>query len=80
MKHLKSACSIVAFCTAFYVATPLTVAQAFPGSDSQLQSNGIMNGATQVQYGRCRFWLRECRVRWGYGPRFRRCLARHRCL
>ncbi|ADP71427.1 hypothetical protein Rvan_2202 [Rhodomicrobium vannielii ATCC 17100] len=32
-----------------------------------------------VQYGRCRAWIRECRARWGFGPRFRRCMAIHGC-
>lgn len=34
----------------------------------------------QVQYRRCGFWYRECRIRWGFGPRFRRCLAIRGCL
>lgn len=28
---------------------------------------------------RCRRWSRECRIRWGWGPRFRRCMVRHGC-
>jgi hypothetical protein len=27
----------------------------------------------------CRFWYRECRARWGWGWRFRRCVVRHGC-
>ena len=34
----------------------------------------------QVQYGRCRFWHRECADRWGWRThRYFRCLARHGC-
>lgn len=33
----------------------------------------------KVQMGRCRAWFRECRARWGWGWRFRRCMARHAC-
>lgn len=33
-----------------------------------------------VQYRRyCRRWHRECRARWGWGWRFRRCMRRHGC-
>ncbi|WP_083567028.1 hypothetical protein [Hyphomicrobium sp. CS1GBMeth3] len=33
-----------------------------------------------VQYRRyCRRWSRECRVRWGWGWRYRRCMRRHGC-
>jgi hypothetical protein len=27
----------------------------------------------------CHYWYRECRERWGYGWRFRRCLRHHGC-
>jgi len=33
----------------------------------------------QVQYRYCRRWNRECRSRWGYGWRYRRCMRRHGC-
>jgi hypothetical protein len=34
----------------------------------------------KAQYGRCRYWRRECADRWGWRtPRFFRCLARHGC-
>jgi len=34
----------------------------------------------QVQRrGYCRRWHRECRLRWGGGPRFRRCMIRNGC-
>jgi hypothetical protein len=36
--------------------------------------------AVQVQHGRCFYWYRVCRIRWGYGWRFRRCMAIHACL
>ena len=33
-----------------------------------------------VQYRRyCRRWNRECRARWGWGWRYRRCMRRHGC-
>lgn len=32
-----------------------------------------------VQHGRCRALIRKCRARWGFGPRFRRCMAIHGC-
>jgi hypothetical protein len=34
----------------------------------------------RAQWGRCRFWLRECAFRWDWGTwEFRRCLRRHAC-
>jgi hypothetical protein len=33
----------------------------------------------QVQWRYCRRWHRECRFRWGYGWRYRRCMRRHGC-
>jgi hypothetical protein len=33
----------------------------------------------QVQWRYCRRWHRECRYRWGYGWRYRRCMRRHGC-
>ncbi|MDX2265587.1 MAG: hypothetical protein NW215_11535 [Hyphomicrobiales bacterium] len=30
--------------------------------------------------GYCASWFRECRYRWGYGWRFRRCMAIRGCL
>jgi hypothetical protein len=34
----------------------------------------------QAQYGRCRYWHRECAARWGWRThRYFRCLARHGC-
>lgn len=39
-------------------------------------------GETQVekvQWRYCRRWHRECRYRWGYGWRYRRCMRRHGC-
>jgi hypothetical protein len=33
----------------------------------------------KVQYGRCGAWYRTCRARWGFGGRFRRCMALHGC-
>jgi len=33
-----------------------------------------------VQFRRyCRRWHRECRARWGWGWRYRRCMIRHGC-
>ncbi len=32
-----------------------------------------------VQFRSCRRWYRECRIRWGWGPRFRRCMIRRGC-
>ncbi len=28
----------------------------------------------------CAAWYRECRIRWGYGWRFRRCMAIRNCI
>jgi hypothetical protein len=34
----------------------------------------------QAQWGRCRFWHRECAARWGWRtPGYFRCLYRHGC-
>jgi hypothetical protein len=33
----------------------------------------------QAQFRYCRRWHRECRYRWGYGWRYRRCMRRHGC-
>jgi hypothetical protein len=33
----------------------------------------------KVEYGRCGYWYRTCRGRWGSGWRFRRCLSVHGC-
>ncbi len=48
----------------------------------QSQSPSIAAGDSLVQqahYGRCRFWRHECRRRWGFGWRFRRCMVIHGC-
>jgi hypothetical protein len=41
-----------------------------------LRGEGIVQ---QAQYRYCRRWHRECRYRWGYGWRYRRCMRRHGC-
>lgn len=33
----------------------------------------------KTHYRYCRRWHSECRYRWGYGWRYRRCMARHGC-
>ncbi len=67
------------------VITPLAFcalpSQAVPQNPAPTISANAETGLlTQVQWGRCGFWRRECAVRWpAFGPRFRRCLAIHGC-
>jgi len=54
-------------------AVPLNT---LPTADAKSEA-GLL---TQVQWGRCGFWRRECFARWpARGPRFFRCLAIHGC-
>jgi hypothetical protein len=54
---------------------------AAPTSASVGQSLvGAQSATEPVQFRRhCRRWHRECRARWGFGWRFRRCMVRHGC-
>lgn len=51
---------------------------ASPAIGKSLAADGLME---IVQYRRrhCRRWNRECRARWGWGPRYRRCMIRRGC-
>ncbi len=66
------------------VVTPLAFG-TLPSQASPLNTLPAVNatadtGITQVQWGRCRFWWRECTIRWpARGPRFYRCLRIHGC-
>ena len=63
----------LAFCALPSQAVPLS---SVPAADAKSEA-GLL---TQVQFGRCVFWRRECFVRWpARGPRFYRCLAVHGC-
>ncbi|MGE0024151.1 MAG: glycosyl hydrolase family 5 [Hyphomicrobium sp.] len=54
--------------------------QAASVASSGTQTLVTGSAVEQVAYGRyCRRWYRECRARWGFGWRFRRCLVRHGC-
>jgi hypothetical protein len=54
---------------------PAAAAPTFP-THQALRGEDIVQ---QVQYRYCRRWHRECRYRWGYGWRYRRCMRRHGC-
>ena len=63
----------LAFCALPSQAVPLNTS---PAADAKSEA-GLL---TQVQWGRCGYWRRECTIRWpARGPRFFRCLAIHGC-
>lgn len=59
----------------------LPAAQAAPPASAPPIGKSLLgaSGAEPAQFRRCRRWYRECRARWGWGWRFRRCMRRHRC-
>lgn len=65
--------------------TGLTMAAAIPSSQAAplMQTPKPVEMSTTVEkvgHGRyCRMWHWECRERWGFGWRYRRCMARHGC-
>ena len=73
------------FLTLAAVLTPLALSalpsQAVPQSALPLPGAAAETGLmTQVQWGRCQHWFRECTFRWpARGPRFYRCLHLHGC-
>lgn len=81
MRKLTVACTAAA---GLLMATVATSSQAAPLSQPQLsqslKSIESSSAVEQVRYGRyCRQWHWECRSRWGFGWRYRRCMARHGC-
>ena len=74
MKRFLALAAVVtplAFCALPSQAVPLNT---LPAAKAE---TGLM---TQVQWGRCGYWHRECFARWpARGPRFFRCLAIHGC-
>ena len=70
---LAAVAAPLAFCALPSQALPLNTP---PAADAKGEA-GLL---TEVQWGRCRFWWRECTVRWpARGPRFYRCLRIHGC-
>ena len=68
---LAAVAAPLAFCALPSQALPLNTSAAAKAE------TGLV---TQVQWGRCGFWRRECFMRWpARGPRFFRCLAVHGC-
>lgn len=68
------------------VAVPAisSAAAVSPVTSTSVSSKASLVEAAQWRpwgrgYGRCRAWRRECAARWGWGPRYRRCLWRHGC-
>ncbi len=61
--------------------TPQTASAAplasYPSSLSSAVEGTLVE---QVQWGRCRYWRRECAARWGWRtPQWYACMARHGC-
>jgi hypothetical protein len=70
---LAAVAAPLAFCALPSQALPLDTS---PAADAKTET-GLL---TQVQWGRCGFWRRECFARWpARGPRFFRCLRVHGC-
>lgn len=62
--------ALIAFATPPANATPIS-----PAAKNLVAGTAVQT----VQMGYCARWFRECRLRWGGGWRFRRCLVRHGC-
>ena len=62
----------------FTIPTAHAAPPAAPAIGQSLATGGRLE---PVQYWRrhCRRWNRECRARWGWGPRYRRCMIRRGC-
>jgi hypothetical protein len=70
---LAAVAAPLAFCALPSQALPLNT---LPAAGAKAETGVV----TQVQWGRCGFWRRECFRRWpARGPRFFRCLAVHGC-
>ena len=52
--------------------------QATNGLAKSLSQSSILTEPVRWNR-RCRRWHRECRVRWGWGSRYRRCMIRRGC-
>lgn len=63
-------CAMISFGVPSTQAAPITPAA---------KSLAVELTVEHVQMRYCRRWYRECRARWGWGWRFRRCMARHGC-
>jgi hypothetical protein len=74
---LTLAAGVVAMAAAF-APVGATAAPAMP--QSRIVDVGTGSLVQKAQYGRCRFWHRECADRWGWRTHgYFRCLARHGC-
>lgn len=73
--------TLAALATGAMLCTSLPSASAAPPATplvgELLSQSTLTEPANYRRY--CRRWYRECRVRWGWGWRFRRCLRRHGC-
>ncbi|MBN8910762.1 MAG: glycosyl hydrolase family 5 [Rhizobiales bacterium] len=78
----RSSLTLSVVASAFLFAAPVSSASAAPASPSPGQSAAASQSVLvePVQFRRhCRRWNRECRARWGFGWRYRRCMIRHGC-
>jgi predicted transglutaminase-like cysteine proteinase len=77
----RSALAFSLVASAFLFAAPMPSASAAPASPAASPSlAGSQSVIEPVQFRRfCRRWHRECRARWGFGWRYRRCMIRHGC-
>jgi len=79
---LRAFTLLAAGLAAFFLASPQ--ASAASAAAATINMKDMLSGATsgslteKAQYGRrYRRWRNRCRRRWGYGPRYRRCMRRH---
>jgi hypothetical protein len=73
--------TLAALAAGALLALGVPSANAAPPAPAPLSKVLSQSSVTEpVQFRRyCRRWHRECRARWGWGWRFRRCMARRGC-